>query len=831
MAASMLQLLCLVTSPSMLRSFHVGKQHHRSVGERLCAAVPGSRPSPLDPQSLSLGAPRGCPSNGSYATAGGVGVTRTVKVLPREDVDHRIDELVDSLDSRRGVLLASSYEFPGRYCRWSLGFVDPPLELSGRGRDFKLAALNKRGEVMLRMFETALRESDAISELHSSSSPACLSGSVASSDNVLSEEERSKQPSLLSIVRIVSTVLYHPDEAQLGLYGSFGYDLMFQFEPIKMTLERSESQRDLVLYIPDSILVVDQRENSAWQVSYEFAWCSSGAASAAETLGLARDGSVNGYGAAASSSFESRDMPPGSFSDLVNVAKNEFIQGNLFEVVLSQQWRNSCRATPSSLFRRLRERNPSPYGFLMNLGESEYLVGASPEMFVRVERVEDGRLRVETCPISGTIERGADALEDASQVRTLLASAKDESELTMCTDVDRNDKSRVCIPGTVSVLGRRQIEMYSRLIHTVDHVEGYLRDGFDALDAFLCHTWAVTVTGAPKAWAARFIEKHERSQRAWYGGAVGHVAFDGSLNTGLTLRTIHVVDGIASVRAGATLLFDSDAQAEEAETELKASAMIDAILTAAGQHHFNDDEDEDTQKAPTLFKNDPSIAGESKRVLLVDHEDSFVHTLADYVRQTGAHVRVCRFGQAARTAMESEQWDLLVLSPGPGRPSDFDVSGTVDLAVRLKIPVFGVCLGLQGIVEHFGGTLGCLEYPVHGKPAAIDVSDRAVWGTFGDLPASFEVGRYHSLYADTVPDDIVVTARTADDQAVPMAVEHATLPLAAVQFHPESILTNPRNGLQILANCLTKLLYAEEDPDTTATLDHVGGTAHGREEA
>ena len=87
-------------------------------------------------------------------------------------------------------------------------------------------------------------------------------------------------------------------------------------------------------------------------------------------------------------------------------------------------------------------------------------------MFVRVERIE-GKMRVETCPISGTIERGADALEDAVQVRTLLGSKKDESELTMCTDVDRNDKSRICAPGSVKVIGRRQIEMYSKLIHTV----------------------------------------------------------------------------------------------------------------------------------------------------------------------------------------------------------------------------------------------------------------------------------------------------------------------------------------------------------------------------
>jgi len=144
------------------------------------------------------------------------------------------------------------------------------------------------------------------------------------------------------------------------------------------------------------------------------------------------------------------------------------------------------------------------------------------------------------------------------------------------------------VPGSVRVIGRRQIEMYARLIHTVDHVEGRLRPELDALDAFLAHAWAVTVTGAPKAWAMQFLEDHERSPRAWYGGAVGVVAFDGSLNTGLTLRTIHVQDGLASVRAGATLLYDSDPDAEEAETELKASALLDVIRRARGpgrRHH------------------------------------------------------------------------------------------------------------------------------------------------------------------------------------------------------------------------------------------------------
>ena len=130
------------------------------------------------------------------------------------------------------------------------------------------------------------------------------------------------------------------------------------------------------------------------------------------------------------------------------------------------------------------------------------------------------------------------------------------------------------------VIGRRQIEMYSRLIHTVDHIEGRLREDMDAFDGFLSHAWAVTVTGAPKLWAMRFIEENEKSPRAWYGGAIGMVHFNGDMNTGLTLRTIRIKDGMAQVRAGATLLYDSIPEEEEAETELKASALISAIKEA-----------------------------------------------------------------------------------------------------------------------------------------------------------------------------------------------------------------------------------------------------------
>jgi anthranilate synthase len=395
--------------------------------------------------------------------------------------------------------------------------------------------------------------------------------------------------------------------------------------------------------------------------------------------------------------------------------------------------------------------------------------------------------RVETCPISGTIARGADPLEDAANIVTLLRSAKEESELTMCTDVDRNDKSRVCVPGSVQVIGRRQIEMYSRLIHTVDHIEGRLRPGFDALDAFLTHMWAVTVTGAPKAWAMQFIEDNEDAPRRWYGGAVGKIGFDGSMNTGLTLRTAHIRDGVAAVRAGATLLFDSDPESEERETHIKARALIETLHEA------------ERPVAPPVTSAAPA-ASRPPLVLLVDHQDSFVHTLADYFRQHGAEVTTLRAGFRA-SLLDSLAPDLVVLSPGPGRPSDFDCDKLLSELDTRGLPAFGVCLGLQAMVEHAGGELSLLPEPQHGKPGQILV--RGETSLLSGLPPEFTAARYHSLYAveTAVKGGFTVTAATADGAV--MAIEDDAAGRWAVQFHPESILTAAgRSGHQVIANVL-----------------------------
>src|SRR5487761_370852 len=731
---------------------------------------------------------------GSFTVGGGVTITRTASAFDPAELT-RIAELVDR---RRGGVLSSGMEYPGRYTRWHLAYVNPPVEIACRGRQVTARALNERGLVLMPVIRDAMLrvgvEQAGASPGDGALAEAAVTVYVPEGEGTFTEEERSRRPTVFSVLREVSEAFGCADP-HLGLYGAFGYDLAFQFEPVRLAIDRS----------------VDLRRDEAIRYSYEFTVAqgtgaqSTGAQSTrapgtvASTAGLPRETAATPELAPGAGELPPQPVP-GRYAAVVEQAKERFKRGDLFEVVPGHMFYERC-ASPSRFYERLRERNPAPFEFLFNLGacadgKGEYLVGASPEMYVRVNGD-----RVETCPISGTIARGADPLEDAANIARLLGSAKEESELTMCTDVDRNDKSRVCVPGSVQVIGRRQIEMYSRLIHTVDHIEGRLRPGFDALDAFLTHMWAVTVTGAPKTWAMQFIEDNETAPRRWYGGAVGKGGFDGSMNTGLTLRTAHISGGIAAVRVGATLLYDSDPESEERETHIKARALLETLregeearlaaeravtdpteteIAASGSADYP--EGADFQSTGAAARPRPF------RVLLVDHQDSFVHTLADYFRQHDAEVTTLRAGFPA-IVLDEIAPDLVVLSPGPGRPADFKCDELLTELDARKLPVFGVCLGLQAMVEHAGGELSLLPEPQHGKPGRVQVRGGHDSALFTGLPQEFTAARYHSLYAKEpdVKGGFTVTAVNHD--GVVMAIEDDAAGRWAVQFHPESILT------------------------------------------
>jgi anthranilate synthase len=700
-----------------------------------------------------------------YQSRNGIEVIRTVTRLPYK---RGLDPLLRELDSFRGIYLSSGYEYPGRYSRWDIASLRPPLEIVATGRQVEFRPLNTRGEILNRMLHPVLAPHPHWESLEVHG--ATLRGRLKPLPKLFPEEQRSKQPSAFTILRALIEEFRHRRDSRLVLVGAFGYDLLFQFDPIDWKLPRT-GQEDLHLFLCDDICFMDRKREVIERYQYDFEQ------DGLSTLGLERSGEPIAPTPPREPAEIRSDHTPEEYMAKVETVRLGMRQGDYYEVVLRQTFSAPYSGKPSELFQRMQQVSPSPYEFLLQFG-GEQLVGCSPEMFVRVEGS-----RVETCPISGTARRTGDPLVDADNIRDLLGSAKEESELTMCTDVDRNDKSRVCVPGSVKVIGRRLIESYAGVFHTVDHVEGVLQPGFDSLDAFLTHMWSVTMIGAPKKAAAQAIENLEKSARGWYAGAIGLISLNGDINTGIHIRTIHLRDGRAEYPVGATLLYDSEPAKEEQETRMKATAFFRALREPAPPRPHR----VEVRSRP----------GDGVKMLLVDNDDCFIHTLANYARQTGASVVTYRAGLPL-SLIQDEAPNLILISPGPGRPKDFGVPALVCHAAAIGVPVFGVCLGLQGAVEAFGGELGVLGYPMHGKPSTVTHDGR---GAFEGLPERIKVGRYHSLFArrETFPGCLVVTAES--DDGVIMGIRHRELPVEAVQFHPESILTLEGDaGLKMMEN-------------------------------
>ena len=226
------------------------------------------------------------------------------------------------------------------------------------------------------------------------------------------------------------------------------------------------------------------------------------------------------------------------------------------------------------VYRALRTVNPSPYMYYLKLGALR-LVGASPEMMVRVE---DGL--AEMRPIAGTKPRGKTPAEDTALSEELLADPKERAEHVMLVDLGRNDLGRVCEYHTVRVSEMMVIERYSHVMHIVSHVEGELREGQTAFDVIRACLPAGTLSGAPKIRAMEIIDELEPTRRGTYGGAVGYFSFSGSTDTAITIRTLVIKDGVAYVQAGGGIVADSVPETEYEETLNKAQAVLKAIKLA-----------------------------------------------------------------------------------------------------------------------------------------------------------------------------------------------------------------------------------------------------------
>ncbi len=265
------------------------------------------------------------------------------------------------------------------------------------------------------------------------------------------------------------------------------------------------------------------------------------------------------------------NMTKDQFMAAVEKAREHIFAGDIFQIVLSQRFQRETEASPLTLYRALRNINPSPYMFFFDLDDF-VIIGASPELLVKVE---DGTMEVR--PIAGTRPRGATHDENSRLAEDLLADEKERAEHLMLVDLGRNDVGRVSKFKTVRVEEFMVVECYSHVMHIVSDVRGELDNHHDIYDALMAGFPAGTVSGAPKIRAMEIINELEPTRRGVYSGALGYIDFHGDLNTCIAIRTMVVQDGVVNFQSGAGIVADSDPEKEYEETVNKAKAILHAV--------------------------------------------------------------------------------------------------------------------------------------------------------------------------------------------------------------------------------------------------------------
>ena len=365
-----------------------------------------------------------------------------------------------------------------------------------------------------------------------------------------------------------------------GMVGYLGYELVRYFEPTLIPQMQASPVPDGMYLLADTVIAFDHARRSLSLIANVL----DGDVDAAnrkldEIETLIHQPLPPTPQHEVKPSKNTSNMTQGRYEDMVRDAKEHIAAGDIFQVVLSQRFSRETSAEPFDVYRAVRRLNPSPYMFFFDFGildgEPFYLVGASPEIFVRLE---DGIASLR--PIAGTRPRGADAEADAKLATELLADQKERAEHVMLVDLGRNDLGRVCEYGTVKVSDFFTIEKYSHVMHIVSHVEGKLRPGLTSFDLVRAAFPAGTVSGAPKVRALEIIAELEPDARGAYAGMVGYFGFDGNMDTCLAIRTMVGLGNTFTVQAGAGIVADSDPPTEFQETKNKASAMLKAIEMA-----------------------------------------------------------------------------------------------------------------------------------------------------------------------------------------------------------------------------------------------------------
>ena len=456
------------------------------------------------------------------------------------------------------------------------------VRIECRGPRVSLLALSNNGDELLAT--VARRMADRVETFRNRRLDLCFPAVVGDD-----AEERLLAPSPLDVLRLLLGLASRSQEElfTLAALGVVAFDHVDLFEALPANAEDPLDFPDFLFWLAESLIVFEPGApprlictafGSANAAAGERAYFS-----AAERLATLVERCAdakplpNPAKPRADHEEPDVDLDDAAFGDIVCRLRDKIAAGDIYQIVPSRTFRTPC-AQPLQSFAAQRNLDPSPYHFFVS-GPGHVLFGASPETSVRIFDV--GVPTVEVKPIAGTRPRGVTHDEDSRLEAEMRLDRKETAEHMMLVDLARNDVARVSVSGTRRVARLMSVERYARVMHLVSSVTGTLRAGLDALHALQACLNVGTLTGAPKIRATELLRETEATKRGPYGGAVGWLNGEGLIDTGVVIRSAVVKDGIAYVRAGAGVVYDSDPQREADETRRKASALL-SVLTAAG---------------------------------------------------------------------------------------------------------------------------------------------------------------------------------------------------------------------------------------------------------
>lgn len=467
------------------------------------------------------------------------------------------------------------------------------------------------------------------------------------------------------------------------------------------------------------------------------------------------------------------------FDHAAQVVLDAIQRGDVYQVNLAKCQQFQTNDTDGlNVYHRLRQENPAPFCGLISTPDW-WIASASPE---RLFRLHNGSISAR--PIAGTRPRGKTLLEDEALLKDLLSCPKERAEHAMLVDLTRNDLAKIADPASIFVSESFSVERYSHVMHLVSEVRGKCEASYK--DIFAALFVQGTITGAPKESAMAYIRDLEPQPRGPYTGAMGYFSSGFGADFNILIRTAYKTHNTCHVWAGAGLVAQSQIPREQGEISHKGNSVIKALFDAgSGQ----------AAKPPLLGPKHirPRLIAPMRQVLFVENHDSFSYNIVNELRCLGAHVTVADHDALPEIPQHITH---VVLGPGPKRPEQSGrLLDWLSLAQSRKVAILGICLGHQALGVLHGVPLRGATRVVHGEIFTLTARGKL----FAHLPPQFDIVRYNSLVLTDAPRHFRATAHTLDGDI--MAIEHDSLPIFGVQFHPESYLCDA--GVQILCNFLS----------------------------